>query len=166
MSFLRLTGACGYRRRPKGVAVMNIEIIDEAIDKYVDERMKQGKAKASERFLAYAYLKNRGDDVVEFLKKSGGLCRYYINYLKVMQNPLKGPELAWLATMLTVAVYAVILMTTEEERTLGIFLFIGTLINGWSLVCATAKKWCDIGVMIAIYREIAQLAESELADKA
>ena len=142
---------------------MNIQIIDEAIDTYVHERMEKGKDRASEHFLAYAYLKNRGEDVVEFLKKSGSLCRYYINYLKVMQNPFKGPEFAWLASMVTVAVYSVILLTSEEDRTLGIFLFVGTVINAWSLIAAAAKKWCDIGVMIAIYREIAQLIERELA---
>lgn len=143
---------------------MNIDRIDEAIDAYVHERMEKGKEKASEHFLAYAYVKNRGDEVVEFLKKSGSLCRYYINYLKVMQNPLKGPELAWLASMVTVAVYAVILLTTEDEQDLGIFLFVGTLINAWSLIAVAAKKWCDIGVMIAIYREIAQLIERELGN--
>ena len=145
---------------------MNIEIIDEAIDRYVSERMKEGKEKASERFLAYAYLKNRGEDAVEFLKKTGGLCRYYVNYLMAMENPFKGPEVAWFASMLTLAIYAVILMTTDEEQTLGIFLLVGTLVNGWSLVRAVGKKWCDVGVMIAIYREIAQLAERELEGKA
>ena len=145
---------------------MNIELIDEAIDKYVAERMKQTKQAASERFLAYVYLRHRGDELIDFLKKVGGLSRYYIDYLKVMQNPFKGPELAWLASMLTIAVYAVILMTTDDdERTLGIFLLVGTLVNGFSLVSAVARKWCDTSVMIAIYREIAQLAETELGAK-
>jgi hypothetical protein len=144
---------------------MNIEQIDEAIDKYVNERMKQTKEAASERFLAYAYLRHRGDDLADFLKKVGGLSRYYIDYLRVMQNPLKGPEIAWLASMLAIAIYAVILMTTEEEQTLGIFLLAGTLVNGWALVCAVARKWCDVSVMIAIYREIAQIVESELGNR-
>jgi hypothetical protein len=144
---------------------MNIEQIDEAIDKYVAERMKQTKQAASERFLAYVYLRHRGDELADFLKKVGGLSRYYIDYLNVMQNPFKGPELAWLASMLTIAAYAVILMTSDDERTLGIFLLVGTLVNGFSLVCAAARKWCDTSVMIAIYREIAQIAETELGVK-
>ena len=144
---------------------MNIEQIDEAIDKYVNERMTLTKKTAREHFLAYVHLKHRGDELVDFFKKVGGLSRYYIDYLKVMHNPFKGPELAWLASMLAIAVYAVILMTSDDERTLGIFLFAGTVVNGISLVCVTAKKWCETGVMIAIYREIAQLAEAELGSQ-
>jgi hypothetical protein len=145
---------------------MNIELIDEAIETYVNARMKSGREKASERFLAYAYLKNRGDDVVEFLKKAGGLCHYYIDYLKVMQNPFKGPELALLASMLTVAGFAIYLICLEDSRSLGIFLLVGTLINARSLLSAIGEKWCNAGVMIAIYREIEQLAEMELGNAA
>lgn len=141
---------------------MNTEIIDEAIDKYVHERLTAGKARAAERFLSYAYLKQGKEGVNEFLQKVRGLSNYYINYLRVMSNPFKGPELAWLASMLTIAVYSIFLMTCEEDLLVGIILLTGTIINGWSLVHAIAKKWCDIGVMIAIYLELAQLAEHEL----
>ncbi|ACM19292.1 hypothetical protein Geob_0930 [Geotalea daltonii FRC-32] len=141
---------------------MNTEIIDEAIEKYVHERMTAGRKRATERFLSYAYLKQGKDGVSEFLQKVRGLSNYYIDFLRVMSNPFKGPELAWLASMITIAVYAVILMGFEEDRTVGIFLFAGTLVNGWSLIRTIARKWCDIGVMIAIYLEIAQLAEHEL----
>ena len=85
---------------------MNIELIDEAIDKYVAERMKQTQQAASERFLTYVHLRHRGDELADFLKRVRGLSRYYVDYLKVMHNPFKGPELAWLASMLTVAIYA------------------------------------------------------------
>lgn len=145
---------------------MNTEVIDEAIDKYVHERMEKGKKKASERFLSFVYLKYGGEEFRDFMKKVGGLSRYYIDFLKVMENPFKGPEVAWLASMLTIAVYACYLMTTEESRLLGICLFSGTLVNGWFLICALAKKWCDIAVMIAIYREIVEIAESEAGSKA
>jgi hypothetical protein len=144
---------------------MNIEIIDEAIDRYVHERMSTGHQKARERFLANVYLKLRGDDIVDFFKKTSGLSRYYINYLKVMQNPLKGPECAWFASMLAIAIYAVMLMTTDDELQLGVFLLVGTVINAGSLICNTTKKWCDMGVMIAIYRELAQIAEAELGSR-
>ena len=142
--------------------MMNPQAIDEAIDLYVHERMEQGKARASERFLAYAYLKHGRDEIREFMRKAGGLCRYYIDFLKVMQNPFKGPELAWLASMITVAAYAIFLMTTEEDRLLGIGLLSGTLVFAASLVKAVIQNWCRIGVMIAIYREIVQLAEHEM----
>lgn len=145
---------------------MNTEIIDEAIDKYVHDRMEQGKKKASERFLAYVYLKHGGDDLLVFLKKVGGLSRYYIDFLKVMENPFRGPEMAWLASMLTIALYACYLMTSEESRSLGICLLSGTLVNGWFLVSALLKKWCETGVMIAIYREIVEIIENEAGSKA
>ena len=145
---------------------MKAEIIDEAIDKYVQERMTNGKARATEHFLCYAYLKQGQEDMTEFLQKVNGLSRYYIDFLKVMANPFKGPELAWFASMLTIATYAVILMTSEEEQLLGILLLAGTLVNGCALLRAIARKWCDIEVMIAIYREIVQIAEHELEEMA
>lgn len=145
---------------------MNTDIIDEAIDKYVHERMEKGKEQASERFLAYAYLKHGGDELLEFLRKVRGLTRYYIDFLKLMENPFKGPELAWLASMVVVGIYSCYLMDVEESRMVGIFVFAGTLVHAWSLVCMTAKKWRDIGVMIAIYREIVQIVDSELMGKA
>lgn len=145
---------------------MNTQVIDEAIDKYVNERMSGGKERAKERFLSYAYLKQGKDGVGEFLQKAGGLSRYYIDFLKVMSNPFKGPEIAWLASMLTLAVYSVFLMTSEENRMIGVILFSGTVANGWSLIHSIARKWCDIGVMIAIYREIVQIAEHELEEMA
>ncbi|SNB47771.1 GSU0071 family protein [Geobacter sp. DSM 9736] len=144
---------------------MNVEIdtIDEAIDKYVLTRKEKGVQKARERFLAYVYMRHGGDDQREFLGKVRGLTRYYIDYLKVMENPFKGPEVAWFASMVTIAVYSIVLMATEGERTLGICLLAGTLANAWFLLSTVAKKWCDIGVMIAIYREIVELTDKEMA---
>lgn len=158
------TGGWDTQLRNQEVAAMNTQVIDEAIDKYVHERMTGGKERAKERFLSYAYLKQGKDEVGEFLQKVGGLSRYYIDYLKVMSNPFKGPELAWLASMLTIAVYSVFLMTCEEDRMIGILLFSGTVANGWSLIRSIAKKWCEVGVMIAIYLEIVQIAEHELEE--
>lgn len=140
-----------------------IDSIDEAIDKYVAARKENSKQMAIERFLAYAYLKHGGEDLREFLKKVGSLTRYYIDFLRVMENPFKGPEVAWFASMLAIAVYSCVLMATEEDRTLGICLFSGTVTNAWFLISAVAKKWCDVGVMIAIYREIVEIAEKEMS---
>ena len=141
---------------------MNLETVDEAIDTYVNERMAKGQQQAKERFLAYVYLKHRGDDLGDFLKKVRGLARYYISFLGVMENPLRGPEIAWLASMISVAIFSCYLMGHEESREIGIFVFSGTLVHAWSLLRLSAKKWLDVGVTIAIYREIIQLAEKEL----
>jgi hypothetical protein len=141
---------------------MDTKIIDEAIDKYVNERMIKGKTIAIEHFLAFSYIKNQGTEIKEFMQKVKGLARYYIDYLNVMQNPLKGPELAWLGSMICIAAYAIYLMTSEDSVSLGIWLFVGTAVNAVSLVTFTARKWCKLNVTIAIYSEIVQLIDQEL----
>ncbi|WP_298435107.1 GSU0071 family protein [Geobacter sp.] len=140
---------------------MNAIVIEEAIDRYVHERMNRGKGPAATRFLSYAYLKYGGDDLGEFMNKVEGLSCYYIDYLKVMGNPLKGPELAWFLSMLTVGAASCYLMNSEEFRLAGIMVFAGTLVHAWSLLCHAARKWCETGVMIAIYRELLEIAAGE-----
>ncbi|SRR6266540_3610704 len=140
---------------------MNTETVEIAIDKYVHERMEQGKKRASEHFLAYAYVKHSGDEIREFMKKAGGLARYYIDYLGVMENPFRGPEIGWSAAMLLVAIFSCYLIGLEEQRLLGMLILSGTLVHFCSLIVLMANKWSDTGVMIAIYREIAEIAESE-----
>ena len=141
---------------------MNIKSIDEAIEKYALERMEKGKEQARERFLAYAYLKHGGDEIMEFLLKVSGLSRYYIEFLKGMENPFKGPELAWLAVMLAVGVYGFNLMAAEDSRLLGIVLLSGALVHAWSLLHMVTRKMREIGLRIAIYREIVQIVEKEI----
>lgn len=145
---------------------MDTKFIDEAIDKYVDERMKAGKKSAAQRFLSYAYLKYAGDELAEFMKKAGGLSRYYVDFLKVMENPFKGPEFAWFASMLTVGVVSCFMMEEENTRLAGIFIFSGTFVHAWALLRLVAKKWREIGVMIAIYREIIEIVEGEFKTSA
>lgn len=145
---------------------MNAQEIDEAIDLYVNDRMENGREHARERFLAFTYLRHSSSEVRDFLKKVAGLSRYYINFLRVMENPFKGPEFAWFASMVTVAVYACILLADEESRLLGIGLISGTIVYAVSLIVAVARNWCTVGVMIAIYREILQLAENEMESAA
>ena len=140
---------------------MDTKLIDEAIDKYVNERMTRGRSSAAERFLAYAYLKYAGDELAEFLKKVRGLTRYYVDFLTLMENPFKGPELAWLASMITVGIVSGFMMWGEETRLAGIFIFSGTLVHAGALIKMAAKKWREIGVMIAIYREIIEIVERE-----
>ena len=142
---------------------MNTQNIDEAIDLYVHERMEKGREEASKRFLAFVYLKHGGDELLEFLKKVDGLAKYYIHFLKVMENPFKGPEFAWFASMVMVAIYGIVLICNEQSRPLGICLVVGTLVFAAALIKETVKNWCKIGVMIAIYRELVQISEDELA---
>ncbi len=143
--------------------MMNTAIIDEAIDRYVKERMTVGKEKAKARFLSYAHLKCTGEDVVEFMKRTNSLTRYYIHLTKVLENPFRGREMAFLASMLVVAVFSIWLMHDEDTQLAGICILSGTIVNGWTLLKHIANKWRESGVMIAIYEEIAALAENEAA---
>lgn len=145
---------------------MNTETIEAAIDNYVHERMAQGKQRAREHFLAYAYLRHGGDELKLFMKKAGGLCRYYVDYLGVMENPFRGPEMWWLASVVPVSIYSCYLMGLEEKRLFGIMVFAATLVYFCSLVRRVARKWSETGVMIAIYREIAEIADKEMAGAA
>ncbi len=141
---------------------MDTAYIDEAIEKYVNERKVKGKKPAVERFLSYAYLKFKGEDLVEFMKKVGGLTNYYIDYLKFAQNPFKGPEFAWFFSMILVGAASVYMICTEETRLLGILILSGTVVHAWSLICMVAEKWREAGIMIAIYRELVEIAEQEM----
>jgi hypothetical protein len=141
---------------------MNIGAIDEALERYVNERLEKGKEKASERFLAYVYLKHGSDEILDFLLKVGGLARCYIYCLKIVENPLKGQEMGWFAAMAAVGVYGSILMVSCESRTMGIILLAGALAHAWSLLSMTVKKSRAIGVRISIYKEIVQIIEKEL----
>ncbi len=141
---------------------MNIKSIDDAIEKYAVERMEKGKDKASERFLAHAYLRHGGDEVMEFMLKVSGLARYYIEYLKDLETPFKGLELAWFAVMLAVGIYGFIQMAAEDSRLLGTVLLAGTLVHAWSLLRMVMHKMREIGLRIVIYREIVQIVEKEI----
>jgi hypothetical protein len=142
---------------------MDTKVIDEAIERYISERMTAGKERASARFLSYAHLKYAGADLVEFLRRAKGLTRYYIDYTKVFENPFRGVEMSFLAIMVVVGVFSCWLMHDEGTRISGIFVFSGTMVNGFSLMRHIAAKWCESGVMIAIYEEIVDLAEDEVA---
>jgi hypothetical protein len=141
---------------------MNKEIVDEAINLYVSERMKQGKQTALEHFLARIYLRQQDGEIAEFMRRVRGMTRYYIDLTKVMINPMKGPEIAWLFSMVNIAVYAGFLISLEEQRLLGIALLSGTIVNAGYLIRNGIKKWCDLHVMLAIYDEIVQITDHEL----
>lgn len=115
-----------------------------------------------EHFLARIYLKEQGWEIAETMRRVRGMTRYYIDLTKVMLNPLKGPEIAWLAAMVNIAVYAVVLISLDDQRILGIALLSGTIVNAGYLIRSALKKWCDLHVKLAIYDEIVQLADQEL----
>ena len=141
---------------------MNKEIVDDAINIYVTERMAKGKQTACDHFLACIYLKEQSREIAETMRRVRGLTHYYIELNKVLLNPLKGPETAWLASMVNIAVYAAVLISVEEQRQLGIVLLSGALVNAGYLIRNALKKWCDLHVMLAIYNEIIQIADHEL----
>ena len=143
---------------------MKKETVDEAIDIYVAERMVKGKQKAMAHFLAFMYMKKQSAEIAEAMRRVRGMTRYYMDLAKVVQNPFKGPEVAWLFSMINIAVYSIILITIDEQRTLGIALLSGTLVNAAYLLRNAVKKWCDLSVTLAIYAELLQLADAELRE--
>ncbi|GFO60767.1 hypothetical protein GMST_30920 [Geomonas silvestris] len=145
---------------------MKKDSVDEAIDLYVTERMVRGKESASSHFLACIYLKQQRWEIAEYLQRICGMTRYYIDLATVTRNPFKGPEIAWLGTMLCLAAYAVMLISMEEQRTLGILLLSGVMVNACYLMRRVAAKWCELHVMVAIYDEIVQITEHELESMA
>ncbi|HEX9023886.1 MAG TPA: hypothetical protein VF799_08615 [Geobacteraceae bacterium] len=141
---------------------MNSERIDEVIERYLHERMEKGEETARRRFLAYAYLKHGGDELLEFLLKVGGMSRLYIKHLKGMENSFKWPEMAWFAVMMAVGIYGYALTSDEGSQTLGIVLASGALVHAFSLFCMITRKMREIGIRIALYHEIIQIVEKEL----
>lgn len=136
--------------------------IDEAIERYVTERKKSERKVAENKFLKYTYLACGEQDIAAFMRRVRSLMRYYIDYLTVLENPLRGPQAAWLALMAMVFAFGIYMMTDDEMRISGIFISLGTLVNGISLARAVVDKWIETSVTIALYREIIELIDNSL----
>ena len=136
--------------------------IDEAIERYVTERKKSERKVAERKFLSYTYLACGESDVAAFMRRSRSLIRYYIDFLTVLENPLRGPQAAWLGLMALVFAFGIFMLTDEEMRMAGIFITSGTVVNGISLGRSVIDKWVDISVTIALYRELIELIDNTL----
>jgi hypothetical protein len=136
--------------------------IDDAIERYVSERKKSERKAAETKFLSYTYLACGESDAAAFMRRVRSLIRYYIDFLTVLENPLRGPQAAWLALMAIVFAFGIYMLTDEEMRMAGIFITSGTLVNGISLGRSVVDKWVEIAVTIALYREIIELIDNTL----
>jgi len=141
---------------------MTADNIDEAIERYVTERKKSERKVAESKFLSYTYLACGESDVAAFMRRSRSLIRYYIDFLTVLENPLRGPQAAWLGLMALVFAFGIFMLTDEEMRMAGIFITSGTVVNGISLGRSVIDKWVDISVTIALYRELIELIDNTL----
>jgi hypothetical protein len=141
---------------------MDTQPVDEAIERYVRKRRELGPNEAGAHFLSYVYLRYHGRELTEFLDTTSRMIRYHIDFFRLMVNPFKGPELAFFATAVALAVFGCLMLTEPEEQLPGIFVLSGALVNGWAIVSRVIRKWCDLNVLIAIYRELLILAEKEL----
>jgi hypothetical protein len=139
--------------------------IDEAIERYVNERRKSERKVAETKFLKYTYLACGERDIAEFMRRSRSLIRYYIDYLTVLENPLRGPQAAWLVLMVMVFSFGIYMLTDEDLRISGIFITSGTLVNGFALGRAVIDKWVETSVTIALYREIIEIIDSSLTSE-
>ena len=136
--------------------------VDEAIERYVRERRERGPREAAAHFLRYAHLRYHGRELTEYLDRTTRMIRYYIGFFRLMVNPFKGPELAFFAAAVAMAVFGCLMLNEPEEQLPGIFVLSGALVNGWAIISRVIRKWCDLNVLIAIYRELLILAEKEL----
>jgi len=136
--------------------------IDDAIERYVNERKKNERKVAETKFLSYTYLACGESDATTFMRRSRSLIRYYIDFLTVLENPLRGPQAAWLALMALVFSFGIYMLTDEDLRVAGIFITSGTLVNGISLGRSVIDKWIEISVTIALYREIIEFIDNTL----
>ena len=134
--------------------------IDEAIERYVIERKKNKRKAAETKFLSYTYLACGEIDVPAFMKKTRGLVSYYIDFLKVLENPWRGPQVGWLSLMVLVFSLGIYLITDADLRIAGIFIITGTLVNGISLYRAVINKWVETAIKIALYQEIIELIDN------
>lgn len=141
---------------------MTTDNIDDAIEQYVNARKKSERKVAESKFLRYTYLACGENDKTAFMRRCRSLIRYYIDYLTVLENPMRGPQAAWLALMVLVFSFGIYLLTDEDMRVAGIFITSGTLVNGISLGRSVIAKWIDIAVTIALYREIIELIDNTL----
>jgi len=137
--------------------------IDEAIERYVSERKRSERKVAENKFLSYTYLACGESDTATFMRRARGLIRYYIDYLSVLENPLRGPQAGWLALMSIVFCFGIYMVSNDDLRIAGIFVTTGTLVNGISLARAVISKWVETAVTIAFYREIVELIDKTLA---
>lgn len=143
---------------------MDVLPVDEAIERYVQERKVRSAKEAAARFLGYVHLRYHGRELTEFLDKTAHMIRYYIEFFRVMVNPFKGPDFAFFITAVALAVFGCLMLNEPDEQLPGIVLLSGALVNGWSIVSRIIRKWCDLNVLIAIYRELLALAEKELRE--
>ena len=100
--------------------------IDDAIERYVTERKKSERKVAETKFLNYTYLACGENDAAAFMRRVRSLIRYYIDYLTVLENPLRGPQAACLALMAIVFSFGIYMLTDEEMRIAGVFITSGT----------------------------------------
>lgn len=136
--------------------------IDEAIERYVRERKKSERRAAEKKFLSYSYLACGESDVAAFMQKSRSLIRYYIDFLTVLENPLHGPQAAWLGLMMIVFSFGIYMLTNDDMCLAGIFVTSGTVVNGISLYRAVIDKWIETSITIALYRELIELIDNTL----
>jgi len=136
--------------------------IDEAIERYVNERRKSERKVAESKFLSYTYIACGEKDTAQFMRRIRSLIRYYIDFMNVLENPLRGPQAAWLGLMALVFSFGIYMLTDEDLRIAGMFITSGTVINGISLGRAVIDKWVETSVTIALYLEIIELIDNTL----
>ena len=141
---------------------MKLKEIDRLIECYAAERRHEPRQVAERHFLTRAYLVCRGDELGEFMSRMRNWLVYRIDSLSLFDNPFRNTQLFWLFFMFLWFCFSIYLLTDENYRMVGMINGAGTVIFGSSLWKMIWTRWLDTSLLIAYYREIIELIDSQL----
>ena len=140
---------------------MRINEIDRIIERYAEERKHGSRQVAQEHFLAYAYLVCGASEVEQFMKTTRNLVAYYIDSLSLFDNPFRNSRAHWLLFMLLWFCFGLYMLHDDALYVVGIVNLTGTVIFSKSLWRIIWSEWLETSLLIAYYREIIDLIDSQ-----
>lgn len=140
---------------------MKIKEMDRLIERYAEERKRGPRKVAQEHFMAYVYLVCAAGEVEQFMKNTRSLVSYYIDSLSLFDNPFRNSRAHWLLFMLLWLVFSIYMMLDDTLYIIGIVNFSGTIIFSRSLWKIIWTDWLETSLLIAYYREIIDLIDSQ-----
>ncbi len=140
---------------------MDSKDIDRIIQRYAEERQHETRQVAQAHFLTYAYLVCGAGEVEQFLRHTRNLLIYHIDSMSLFDNPFRNAQVCWLLFMLIWFAFSLCLLTVDGFCLIGSINVAGTVIFGTSLWKIVWTKWLDTSLLIAYYREIIDLIDSQ-----
>ena len=140
---------------------MNINDMDRIIERYTEERKQGTRQAAQEHFVAYVYLVCNAGEVESFMKNTRRLVSYYIDSLSLFDNPFRNSRAHWLLFMLLWFCFSIYMILDGTLYVVGIVNLTGTVIFSKSLWRIIWSDWLETSLLIAYYREIIDLIDSQ-----